>query len=81
MNEQESVVYSAYVGIDSADSKHDVCICPRDSDTRKFDVIRHRAVFAPVDKSDEGIEIPAYVKYFHVERSTGLMSVKAFRCK
>ncbi len=43
MNEQESVVYSAYVGIDWADSKHDVCICPRDSDTREFDVIRHRA--------------------------------------
>ena len=41
MNEQESVVYSAYVGIDWADLKHDVCICPRDSDTREFDVIRH----------------------------------------
>jgi transposase len=43
MNEQESVVYSAYVGIDWADSKHDVCICPEDSDTREFDVIPHRA--------------------------------------
>ncbi len=42
MNEQESVVYSAFVGIDWADKKHDVCICPRDSDTREFDVIHHR---------------------------------------
>ena len=43
MNEQEPVVYSVYVGIDWADSKHDICICPNDSDTREFDVIRHRA--------------------------------------
>ena len=43
MNEQESVVYSVYVGIDWADKKHDVCICPRDSGARKFDVIRHSA--------------------------------------
>ncbi len=43
MNEQELAVYSVYVGIDWADSKHDVCICPRDSNTREFDVIRHRA--------------------------------------
>ncbi len=42
MNEQ-AVVYSVYVGIDWADSKHDVCICSRDSQTREFDVIRHRA--------------------------------------
>ena len=26
MNEQEAVVYSAYVGIDWANSKHDVCV-------------------------------------------------------
>jgi len=43
MNEQEPVVYNVYVGIDWADKKHDVCICPRDSDTREFDVIRHCA--------------------------------------
>ena len=43
MNEQEVIGYSVYVGIDWADSKHDVCICPRDSDTREFDVIRHCA--------------------------------------
>ena len=41
MNEQEPVVYSVYVGIDWADSKHDVCICPSDSDAREFDVILH----------------------------------------
>ena len=43
MNEQEVIGYSVYVGIDWADKKHDVCICPRDSQTREFDVIRHRA--------------------------------------
>ena len=43
MNDQEEVVYSAYVGIDWADSKHDVCIQPKNSDTREFGVIRHRA--------------------------------------
>ncbi len=43
MNEQEVIGYSVYVGIDWADKKHDVCICPRDSDTREFDVIRHCA--------------------------------------
>jgi hypothetical protein len=42
MNEQ-AVIYSVYVGIDWADKKHDVCICPRDSDIREFDVIQHRA--------------------------------------
>jgi transposase len=40
MNEQ-AVTYSVYVGIDWADAKHDVCIQPRDSATREFDVIRH----------------------------------------
>jgi hypothetical protein len=43
MNEQESVVYSVYVYVDWEDKNHDVCICPKDSDTREFDVIRHRA--------------------------------------
>ena len=40
MNKQ-AVVYSVYVGIDWADSKHDVCIQPKTSDVREFDVIRH----------------------------------------
>jgi transposase len=43
MSDQETVVYSAYVGIDWADTKHDVCIQSRNSDVRVFDVIRHRA--------------------------------------
>ena len=43
MNEQEMIGYSVCVGIDWADKKHDICICPRDSDTREFDVICHRA--------------------------------------
>ena len=43
MNEQEAIVYSAYVGIDWADSKHDVCVQQANSDAREFDVIQHRA--------------------------------------
>jgi hypothetical protein len=42
MNEQESVVYSVYVGIDWADKKHDVCIQSKHSEVREFAVIRHR---------------------------------------
>ena len=42
MNEQV-VAYSVYVGIDWADTKHDVCIQSKNSDERVFDVIRHRA--------------------------------------
>ena len=43
MNEQEIVVYSVYVGIDWANSKHDVCVQQANSDAREFDVIQHRA--------------------------------------
>ena len=43
MNEQEADVYSVYVGIDWADKKHDVCIQPKTSDVRVFDVIAHHA--------------------------------------
>jgi transposase len=43
VNEQEIVVYSVYVGIDWANSKHDVCIQQANSDVREFDVIQHRA--------------------------------------
>ena len=43
MNEQEADVYSVYVGIDWADKKHDVCIQPKTTDVREFDVIRHHA--------------------------------------
>ena len=43
MSEQEAVVYSAYVGIDWANSKHDVCVQKTDSDRREFEVITHSA--------------------------------------
>jgi hypothetical protein len=42
MNEQEAVVYSAYVGIDWANSKHDVCVRRASSNKREFDIIQHR---------------------------------------
>ncbi len=41
MNEQAATGYSVYVGIDWADSKHDVCIQPKSSVEREFAVIRH----------------------------------------
>jgi transposase len=43
MNKQEIVVYSVYVGIDWANSKHDVCVQQANSEAREFDVIQHRA--------------------------------------
>ena len=42
MNEQEAIDYSVFVGIDWADSKHDVCVQPKGSDERMFDVIPHQ---------------------------------------
>ncbi len=42
MSEQEAIAYSVYVGIDWADSKHDVCIQSKSSDEREFAVVRHR---------------------------------------
>ena len=36
MREQEAVVYSAYVGIDWANSKHDVCVQQTGSESRKW---------------------------------------------
>ena len=35
-------IFTACIGIDWADSKHDVCIQPSGSKTREFDVIAHR---------------------------------------
>ena len=43
MRKSEAVVYSAYVGIDWANSKHDVCVQQTASGAREFDVIQHRA--------------------------------------
>jgi hypothetical protein len=63
MNEQEVVVYSVYVGIDWANSKHDVCIQQANSDAREFDVIQHRAE-----------EIDTWVKGLH-SRYDGTIAV------
>jgi transposase len=42
MGEKQQNPYTAYVGIDWADSKHDVCIQPAGENVREFDVIAHR---------------------------------------
>ena len=43
MSEQKAVIYSAHVGIDWANSKHDVCVQQVGSGKREFDIIPHRA--------------------------------------
>jgi len=43
MSEQEAVVYTAHIGIDWANSKHDVCVQKAGSGKREFDVVQHRA--------------------------------------
>ena len=48
-NEQEEP-FTAYVGIDWADTKHDVCIRPLDAEASEFDVIAHQ-----VEKIDEWV--------------------------
>ncbi len=43
MNTQIESSYTAYIGIDWADSKHDICIQPAGSDQREFSQISHQA--------------------------------------
>jgi transposase len=42
MNSQSNNSFTAYVGIDWADTKHDVCIQAAGSDEREFDCIQHK---------------------------------------
>jgi len=42
MGAKQQGPFTAYVGIDWADSKHDVCIQPADVNAREYDVIAHR---------------------------------------
>ena len=42
MNTMTMQPYTAFVGIDWADTKHDVCIQPADSSRREFAVIPHK---------------------------------------
>jgi hypothetical protein len=42
MNSQSNNSYAAYVGIDWADTKHDICIQAADSEDREFDCIQHK---------------------------------------
>lgn len=36
-------IFAAYIGLDWADRKHDICLKPYDSDTFEFDIIEHSA--------------------------------------
>ena len=40
MNTLDATSFTAFIGIDWADAKHDICIQSADSDEREFDVIR-----------------------------------------
>lgn len=61
MNERKDVIYSAYVGIDWADSKHDVCIQAKASDEGKYDVVKHRSEAIDVWVKDLHQRYPGYI--------------------
>ena len=42
MDELTTASFTAFIGIDWADSKHDVCIQAADGNEREFDVIPHQ---------------------------------------
>ena len=42
MNTGEHQSFTAYIGIDWADRKHDVCIQPAKADSREFDQVSHQ---------------------------------------
>ncbi len=48
MNTLSTVQFTAFIGIDWADAKHDVCVQAADGDEREFDVIPHQ-----VERIDE----------------------------
>jgi len=48
MNTLDATSFTAFIGIDWADAKHDICIQSADSDEREFDVIPHQ-----VERIDE----------------------------
>ena len=48
MNTLNTTSFTAFIGIDWADAKHDICIQSADSDEREFDVIPHQ-----VERIDE----------------------------
>jgi hypothetical protein len=42
MNQLKDTVYTAYVGIDWADAKHDICVRAAGSEERAFDRMVHK---------------------------------------
>ncbi len=48
MNMLNTTSFTAFIGIDWADTKHDICIQSADGDNREFDVIAHQ-----VERIDE----------------------------
>ena len=48
MNTLNTTSFTAFIGIDWADAKHDICIQSTDSDEREFTVLPHQ-----VERIDE----------------------------
>ncbi len=42
MNTLANIKFTAFIGIDWADTKHDICIQPAGSEKREFDRIAHQ---------------------------------------
>lgn len=42
MNTATKRVFTAFIGIDWADTKHDICILPANEDQREFTIIPHK---------------------------------------
>jgi hypothetical protein len=43
MKSQPDTEFAAFIGIDWADAKHDICLQVADTEKREFDVLVHRA--------------------------------------
>ncbi len=55
MNTLASFEFTAFIGIDWADTKHDICIQPAGSEEREFDRIAHHP-----EQTSLGAYIPLY---------------------
>ena len=68
MDALNSSSFTAFVGIDWADSKHDVCIQGAGCEHREFDIIPHK-----VERIDEWVQSPRVSKkgrYGEISAST-----------
>jgi hypothetical protein len=60
MNYLNDGQYTAFVGIDWADTKHDICLHAADSNHQEFDCIPHQ-----VDDIERWAQAPQLTKLYH----------------